>query len=269
MPSASWYAWMFACGLVNVAMPIAVGVVLWRRLRFSPLAPAIGAAAFLISQVLLRLPAIGLLQPRLAPRLAGSPALQWAWLVFLSVTAGLFEESARWIAFRWALKKSPRTLATGVGYGVGHGGIEALLLIGVGQLASAGMIWLYGTGLLDKLIPVEALKAFPAQLAAIASQPAWTPLLAVWERAGSLCFHIALSVLVLIAVARRRISLLLLAIAFHAAGNLSAVGWMVWQKGQVGSIGAEVIVSLFALAGVAFLLNAHRWLDSVPPLTSR
>jgi uncharacterized membrane protein YhfC len=46
-----------------------------------------------------------------------------------SLTAGVFEETARYIAYRFLLKE--HNMENGLIYGVGHGGIESIMLVGV------------------------------------------------------------------------------------------------------------------------------------------
>ncbi|MDR0538038.1 MAG: YhfC family intramembrane metalloprotease [Tannerellaceae bacterium] len=49
--------------------------------------------------------------------------------------AGLFEETARFISFK-ILKKKYNGIGTGLAYGIGHGGIEAVLLAGLSMIVS-------------------------------------------------------------------------------------------------------------------------------------
>ena len=43
--------------------------------------------------------------------------------------AGVFEETGRYVSFKWFLKKETR-IQDGLSYGIGHGGIEAMLIVG-------------------------------------------------------------------------------------------------------------------------------------------
>lgn len=89
-----------------------------------------GALSFFISQLLLRIP---LLNAFMAQSFFLSIRVNTLlYLGILALSAGLFEESARWIAFR--LCKQKPTLCDALLFGLGHGGIEALLLVGLPAL---------------------------------------------------------------------------------------------------------------------------------------
>lgn len=49
--------------------------------------------------------------------------------------AGIFEESARYIYFKWILNKENR-LQDAFSYGGGHGGIEAMFIVGTTYLSN-------------------------------------------------------------------------------------------------------------------------------------
>jgi uncharacterized membrane protein YhfC len=152
-----------------------------------------------------------------------SPLLQWGWLVGLAVSAGVFEEVGRYAGFRVFMADEEKSWAKAVAFGVGHGGLESLLLAGALPLLTLVNVRALTTGGLTGLPPEQQAVA-ARQLAALAAQPAWLPLLSAWERLWTLPIHVALSVLVLQVFLRGRTAWLWLAIAAHAAVNLLAVG---------------------------------------------
>ena len=105
--------------------------LLFRRATKAPWA-ALGAGAltFFVSQVVLRLPwqvGIGVWKK---DALAADPVLLFAWVLFSCFTAGLFEETGRYVAFR-KLYRAEHSWRSGVMFGLGHGGLEAVLLVGL------------------------------------------------------------------------------------------------------------------------------------------
>ena len=50
--------------------------------------------------------------------------------------AGLFEETGRFLAMKFLLKKHPAAPGAGVAYGLGHGGAEMLLLFGLSMIST-------------------------------------------------------------------------------------------------------------------------------------
>jgi len=261
MPTATTYPAVLAlAGVANLALPLGALLVARRRLGFAWMVPLAGAAVFFGSQLLLRLPLVVGLQLALKDVFAASSAARWAWFVFLSFSAGLFEETGRWLGYRFLLRNSPRDVKTAVGFGLGHGGFEAVVLVGLGQLVNAAVMLAFAHGGAD-LRPAETREALSAQLSAAVALPVWMPLLSVWERVGSMAFHVGLSAVVLVGVARGTLGWLLVAVLVHGVANLTAVAWLQgFGMGPLGAVGAEVIVSLFAIAAVLFVVRVDRWL---------
>lgn len=201
--------------LSMLALPAALAWFATRRLGAEWRTVLIGAGAFLGSQVG-HLPFNALVLPLLPPLSAPTPWVTWA---FLGLSAGLFEEIARWFTFRFAVR-SPGwrdAFATGAG----HGGIEATLLG-----ASATISFLYVAALQDPaaaaLLPEGLRAAIDAQLEPARAAPWIIPFGAV-ERVGALSFHVAASVLVARAL-RGAWWALPVAIVWHAAVDGGVVG---------------------------------------------
>jgi uncharacterized membrane protein YhfC len=225
--------------------PLVVALVLWRRFGARPLAWAIGAGTFFVSQVVLRLPwqiPLGLWISKQQP----GEAVLWAWLVASAVTAGLFEETGRYVAYRFVWKD--RTATGALMLGAGHGGIESMLLVGLNLSVSLVLYVALSKGLTLGL-PAEALETVRGQFKAL------TPALALAggvERVSSMLVHCGLSLLVLQAFTRSSRWWLVAAIAFHAASNALGVG----ASKALGIWPGEAVIALFALAALAWTV---RW----------
>lgn len=130
--------------LICFGIPI-IGVLLLRKRAGRILKPfLLGMAAFVISQILLRIPLLQILLPNFKWFL--SLQLQpYAYGLFLGLSAGIFEETARFIFLKYLLKGRTR-LSDGLAFGLGHGGIEAMLLVGINGIAA---LILYPMGSLD------------------------------------------------------------------------------------------------------------------------
>lgn len=146
----------------------------------------VGAVTFFVSQGLLRIP---LLQA------IGQNATASIWMMdnvllytlLLCFSAGLFEETGRLISFK-CLKKT-NTLWEAIAFGLGHGGLEAILLVGIPALSQSG-----------------SLANF---------------LLAGTERMAALLIHVTLSIIIYIGVQKRQaLKYTLLAIGLHGIFNL-------------------------------------------------
>jgi len=235
----------------DVLMP--VGVVLWvrRRLGVAWKVVAIGAAAFALSQLFTRVPAVQVIQYLLRDALKASPALLYTWFVVLSLTAGLFEETARLLAFKYPLRDF-RTWKNAVGFGAGHGGLEsALLIAGLAAIGLVNVVLLTKLDVSTMKLPPEQLEQVVAAKAQIAALRWWEPLLGAWERVCGMVVHIAMTVVVLQRFVRGERRWYWFAVAFHSLANLAAVltakAW--------GAVAGEGAITAFALAALWLILR--------------
>jgi len=122
--------------------------------------------------------------------ITGSPIL---FMLYGSFAAGIFEETGRLFGFK-VLLRHHREVPCAVAYGIGHGGIEVILLLGM----------TYAVYLLVSLgVPVGDADT-TAQIAAIAgSLPAGNVLLAMVERISAMMLHIGLSMIMFTAVRQK------------------------------------------------------------------
>src|SRR5215213_3890565 len=128
--SNGWVAAMIAALLFDILYPLALGVFAQRRLGVSWRYFGYGALIFVLFQLVSRVPITLAIQALIAPQLQASRVALIAWIAISALTAGLFEELGRYIGYRWLLPREPKTWAKGVMYGLGHGGIESMLLVG-------------------------------------------------------------------------------------------------------------------------------------------
>lgn len=199
-----------------IGYPLALGVIVHKKLAVGWKYFWFGALVFLVSQLLTRTPIVTVLQATVLTRhLLTSTAFAWIWLLILAISAGLFEEVGRYVGYRLLLRREPKTWAKAVMFGLGQGGLESIVVVG-GQivLTAINTIMLSTTG-------VNTLSAAQRQgvlqlFAAINAEPFWLPLLAGWERLWTIPLQVALAVMVVQVFCRQRIHWLFLAILFHA-----------------------------------------------------
>ena len=119
------------------------------------------------------------------------------------LAAGIFEETGRFLAFKTVLKKKLGNDRNALMYGAGHGGIEAILTLGLAYIGNIVMSVLINAGQTDMLTATatgEAAEQLKAVLDSLVTTAPWTYLLAIVERALAITTHICLSVLVFFAV---------------------------------------------------------------------
>ena len=212
-------------GLLEMLIPIAIGFYIIRRFGTSWRNWFSGALMFIVS--LIRLP-LNMYMTQLILAGTFSP-LTFSLLVLVpSLSAGLFEEAARYVGFKLLIKDD--TYEKGLTYGAGHGGIESMLLVGLNVL-SVGVILLTNP---------EALP--PEQLTQILATQVYLPLVGVYERIMAMIIQMGLSIVVLESIRRSDKRYLLAAVVLHALLNFLAVSALGY-----GIIVSEMMVTVFAV----------------------
>ena len=139
----------------------------------------------------------------------------WLYGLYGGLAAGLFEETGRFLAFRFALRRRQDRI-TSLAYGIGHGGIEAFLIAGLTMVNNLILGLTYAN--------VETLPPEIAPLVkTLLTIPADTFLWSGFERLYAVAAHMALSVLVFASVRTNRRWLYPAAILIHAGINCTAV----------------------------------------------
>lgn len=238
-------------------LPIALILIARARLKVGWRYALYGALIFFIFQIVTRVPAVEVGQYFLTPALKSSPVLLYGWLFFLALTAGIFEEVGRYFGYRWFMGREEKTWNKAVMYGLGHGGLESILLIGGLALVTLINVYLISStkGL---IVPLAQRPAAAREIATIAAQPIWLGLLGVWERICGITIHVALSVVVLQVFRRRSLNWLWLAIGLHTlvdgvavilaqALPLPAVAKDLTIEGVLGVLALGALWLIFAL----------------------
>ena len=119
------------------------------------------------------------------------------------LAAGIFEETGRFLAFKTVLKKQLGNDCNALMYGAGHGGIEAILTLGLAYIGNIVISVFINAGQTDMLTAAatgETAEQIKAVLDSLTTTASWTYLLAIVERTLAIMTHICLSVLVFFAV---------------------------------------------------------------------
>ena len=212
-------------GLLEIIIPLGIGFYITRKFGTSWKNWFIGALMFLLS--LVRLP----LNTYVNQVLIAAPVTAMTYILAIlvpSLTAGIFEEGARYVGLKYIIKDE--TYEKGLTYGAGHGGIESIILVGLSVL-SVGVVLMTS----PEVLP-------PEQLGMILATPVYLPLVGVYERVMAMIAQMGFSIIVLESLRKKDLKFLLAAIGLHASLNFLAVS--VVGKGIIYS---EIIVTGFAL----------------------
>lgn len=194
--------------LITLVLPVAILVIYALKNRKQGIVSAwlLGAAGFFVTQILIRVPLLSVLQGN-----SGFAALAQNHLFLyafgLAFTAGLFELAGRFAAAK--LMRKNLTYKRSLAAGLGHGGIEAMLLIGMTYVNNLIYIVMINSGYFDYLIAQTAgLNVDISQLELIREQLVGTSpalfLLGGFERILAMTAHAAMSMLVCYGVAHKK-----------------------------------------------------------------
>jgi uncharacterized membrane protein YhfC len=234
-----------------ILLPIVLAFYLTRKFSLSWKLVLAGALTFIASQIL-HIPVVSALTGYFQS--PGALTIPEAWRplfngVLLGLLAGIFEETSRWVLYKFILKKA-RTWQEGVLVGAGHGGVEAVILGGLGLASVVSMIVMRNATDLSAFgISADQMALAKQQIAAFWSAPIYMAFLGLIERVFAICLHLSLSVMVLYSVAYRKPLWFWLALLWHAIVDALAVYLMPSLGALVieGIVGICAIVSLFVL----------------------
>ncbi|MFN8473718.1 MAG: YhfC family glutamic-type intramembrane protease [Anaerolineae bacterium] len=227
----------------EILFPFVLGAIFWRRLGARWRTFFIGMLIFGVTQLLIRVPIVQMLSNMLADTLRGSPTLAAFWGIALALTAGLFEETGRWLGYRYLLK-GPKTWTMGVMYGTGHEAMESVW-IGVSVMASLATLMNFAAMSAEQIqsLSPDAVTQLQAGLQQLQVLGPATPLVGAYERALTMAVQISLSILVLQVFIRGSFIWYWAAVGYHALIDAFAV----FGPRYIGLIGVEAVLTVFAI----------------------
>jgi uncharacterized membrane protein YhfC len=238
--------------VLMLVIPLAIGALIFNRTKADWSIFGIGALTFVASQVLhipfnsyILDPLITSLGLKMAPNTFSLLLIG----VFYGLSAGIFEELSRYFVYKKYLSEK-RSWGSGIMFGAGHGGIEAILLGVIVLFTFLQMFALKGasSSVLSESIPVEQMDLVAFQIDQFWASPWWMHLLGVLERVFAITMHVFMALLVQRAVIRKQLRWLWAAVLFHTLIDMTAVY-------GISSFGVIVTESaLLTLAAIAILM---------------
>lgn len=241
-------------GVLCICLPVAAAIY-WCKTRRARIAPLfVGMLTFILFAQVLEsaLHYVCLLSDNAVSRAIGGSTVLY--MLYGALAAGVFEETGRYVAFRTLLRRYPERDAA-VTYGIGHGGWEAIQVVGISFVLYAMAAQLVRSGNLDAVnallstgrggASVDSAQQLEQLLGLIREATPLTCALSVAERIFAMLLHIALSIFVFVAArdkTKRRY--VLLAIVLHAVADAPvALG----QRGVLPGWAVELWIAVFAL----------------------
>ncbi len=222
--------------LISIGFPIVMIIYFKRNYNASLLYLVVGALVFTIFQLLIRIPLLNWLggQFWFYTYIVQNEKL---YIVILALTAGIFEEIGRYVAFKFLLVDK-REWENGVIFGIGHGGVESIILVGVNYLAFILISLHLNFGLFENIVGL--LPNIDTVTPLLQETAPTLYLLAGMERLFTIIIHIGLSLLVLGSVRVGKVTGLIVAIGLHTLLNVSIllISSNIWIVEGIIGIGA-------------------------------
>ena len=254
--------------LLAVIIPIAIALIwkFWKHEKFTTI--LVGATTFVLFALILEktiqnalvFPTTMGLPDHAASQFINARPILWA--LVLGLFPGVFEETGRFVAFKTILRNR-RNRETSISYGIGHSGIEVILVLGINYIVYIVYAVMINTGTFQGIIDQvaeqapfqeEAIRALADQLAVFSFADIGT---GMFERVFAFLFHVGASILVFYAARDKgRLWLYPLAILLHTALD-SLAGLNMAKVVQLSASALEAIVVAFGLLtflGAYFLL---------------
>ena len=246
------------CAVIGIAVPILLSWWMVKKYNVKVRTILIGAGVFvLFALVMETILHQVVLKGSIGPTITGNV---WYYALYGGLAAGIFEETGRFLAMKFLLKDEPSGAKTAVAYGIGHGGIEMLIIFGfsmVSNLVIASMINLGQADTILSALPAEAQAQMQGTFAQFETSTPGTFLTGVWERTSAIILQVGLSVFVWTAVRKggKWLWLFPAAILIHFLVDASAVLLM----DSVSMAMLETIVCAMAVAvGAAAVMIAKK-----------
>ena len=240
--------------IIGVILPLTFAIYLMAKKKFSISCFLLGMACFfLFASVLESLVHYYILQlnENTSTLLTGNTILYGLYGAFM---AGIFEEVGRFIMMKFFMRKN-HEFKDGFIFGLGHGFIEAVLIVGVGYFNNIIYSMMINAENFDSMLSSLPDRDAVMNLKdALINTSSSIFLLGGVERIFAIIIHIAFSLVVLYGIRTKKIKYLFIAILGHALIDFPAV---LYQRGIISlvMIYAFLVLSVVILIFVIFKLS--------------
>ena len=194
---------MLVTAILGIALPLFAAII-WCKKKHEPFPTVIiGAATFLLFAIVIEKPLQYLVIMADSPVSRFVNARPLLWGIIVGLFPGVFEETGRLAAFKTILRKRPQK-ETGISHGIGHGGFEAMFILGLtfimyfifGLMLNQGtFVRLLIEPVKDTLTP-DVLKQITDVVDKITAFNAGTAALYLVERVFAVFYHTGASIIV-------------------------------------------------------------------------
>ena len=253
--------------IVSLILPLAflVGYALRHKKQGIWSAWLLGALGFFVPQILIRFPILTALS-RTDGFVAFSQTHPLVYGFSLAFTAGLFEVVGRYAVARMLQKNL--TYRRALAAGLGHGGIEAMIITGLAYISNLVFVVMLQTGGFEATLAQTTaaggdVTALLASRDALMNTPWAMFLLAGFERLLAMTCHVAMSMLVCYGVHRGKAAPTIFALAMHVCMDSVASISLMIGKGLSQATAYTIIYTLltaFTVLAIVILKTIRaRW----------
>jgi len=250
--------------VLGIALPL-ITAIIWCKKKHEPFTTVlIGAATFLLFAIVIEKPLQALVISLDSPVSQFVNARPVLWGIIVGLFPGIFEETGRFVAFKTVLRKRKQR-ETGLSHGIGHGGFEALFILGVTyieyfvfaiMLNQGSFVELMIEPVKDTLTP-DVVKQITGIVEQITTFSAATMGIALADRLIAVLYHIGASIMVFYAVKdKKKWWLYPLSILIHTVID-GLLGLQMAGVFELSDVANEIIFAVEALTvflGAFFLL---------------
>ena len=261
--STSSMLFILLTAVLGIALPL-IAAIIWCRKKHEPFTTVlIGAATFLLFAIVIEKPLQAIVISFDNPVSQFVNARPVLWGIIVGLFPGVFEETGRFVAFKTVLRKRTQR-ETGLSHGIGHGGFEAMFILGITYLEYFAFALLLNQGLFVELLiePVkdslssDAIAQITGIVEQITTFTAATMGLALVDRLLAVAYHIGASIMVFYAVKdKKKWWLYPLSIIIHTVID-GFLGIQLAGVFELSNVANEIIfgVEAFAVFFAAFFL---------------
>lgn len=177
----------------------------------------------------------------------------WLYALYGGFMAGLFEETGRFVAFKTVLKKYTGKDINALMYGAGHGGFEAVALVGFSMISNIITSVMINSGMFEMITATlsgDQLEQLEAGVEDLITLPSYMFLVGSIERVSAVIIQLSLSVLVWFAAKNNnRLYLYPVAILLHLIVDGITV---ILMRNDVSLVIVEIAIFVMAVL-IAFV----------------
>ncbi len=235
--------------LISFGLPIALMFLAGKKLKADWITVLIGAGTFAVFAMILEKVVFN----GIVITLVGIDKIQsniWIYALFGGLEAGVFEEVGRFVSMKFLMKNKLKK-QNSLMFGIGHGGIEAIIIVGLSMISNLLISVMINTGtfettlsLLDDATRAETL----SQVSQLWATPSGYFFLSGLERIATITVHICFSYIVYRSVSDKKPLLLCLAILLHTLidfGTLILSRYTSLGATECFIVGGALLIAIF------------------------